>query len=88
MVDIRIDTRQLAGTMFQIVGSDRDRHWLARAETPVGADGPTISLEPGKRYGFQEFGTPASFRFTVTPDGPIAYEAFLDGRATALSHDV
>ncbi len=101
MVDIRIDTSNLTGTMFKIPESNLD--WLDWNEL-TGA--PTLSLEPGE-YGFQQFGMPASFRFTVTPDGLVAYddayEAFLGGRGTstlqvkgypikidgtALSHDL
>jgi hypothetical protein len=78
MVDIHIDTRCLTGTKFQVVGSHLG--WFE------GADTPAITLEPGD-YGFQQFGTPASFRFTVTRDGLIdyddAYEAFLAGRGTS-----
>jgi hypothetical protein len=78
MADIRIDTRNLTYTQFVI--PEQNSGWIE------GADVPTISLVPGE-YGFQQIsGMVADFRFEVTPDGLIEYNAinneFLDGRGT------
>jgi len=76
MANIRIDTKQLTYTQFQVPGV-----------TPATVDGThavLLSLEPGT-YNFQQ-GSSADFDFRVTLDGTIdydtRYDAFLSGRGS------
>ncbi|MFD7770924.1 matrixin family metalloprotease [Streptomyces sp. NPDC059787] len=78
MAEIHIDTSKLTYTHFAI--PEQNTGWIE------GVNAPSLILNPG-RYSFQVASRlPASFQFTVTPDGlidyPVLNDGFLDGRGT------
>src|SRR4051812_45994702 len=78
MADVRFLTGSLTSTLFRI-----RELGMGFVE---GANGVTLSLDPGN-YHFEQAGSPpAAFPFTITPDGLVDYDeahgAFLSGRGS------